>query len=443
VIAPTRTGRDLRHALRSLPFKGLSLALERACGLGVVLLSAPRLGEAAFGRFAFASAVTAMLAFGTDLGLGLWTTRTLARHDELHDGHPSQVVRVALAIRSAAALPYSLAIAGVIVFVARPGERLAIALLGIAALLNAFVDQFAAVLRGCDRFADEARLNTTRALLTVGAGGGAILARGTLVSLCGGLVFASAVAAITGAVSLLGRGLLRRPTRREPDRALAGRALRQSLPIWFAALLSLMYFKVDTLFVRSFSGDVELGAYNAAYRFFEGSMMLPSVLLSVAFPRLARAHFEPAAQRRLEGQLGALLAASGVVVGTLFLAGSGPLVRLVFGPQFERAVASLRVLALGVPLVYLNFGLTHFVIARDLGRFMPWFSVVMLVLNVALDLALVPRGGGPGAAWATALSELALTACCLAALRWSRREHAPGRTPPSTPGEPRTGRTAA
>ena len=44
---------------------------------------------------------------------------------------------------------------------------------------------FAAVLRGCDRFADEARLNTTRALLTVVAGGGAVLARGTLTSLCG------------------------------------------------------------------------------------------------------------------------------------------------------------------------------------------------------------------------------------------------------------------
>jgi O-antigen/teichoic acid export membrane protein len=438
VIAPTHSGRDLRDALRSLPFKGLSLALERACGLGVVLLAAPRLGEAAFGRFAFASTVTALLAFGTDLGLGLWTTRTLARHDD----DRSQVVRVALAIRVTAALPYAAAIAGVIGFAARPGERLAIALLGAAALLNAFVDQFAAVLRGCDRFADEARLNTMRALLTVVAGGGAILARGTLASLCGGLLFASAAAAMAGAVMMLERGLLGPPTRRWLDRPLAGRALRQSLPIWFAGLLSLMYFKVDTLFVRSFSGDVELGAYNAAYRFFEGSMMLPSVLLSVAFPRLARAHFEPAAQRRLEGKLGALLSALGVVVGAVFLAGSGPLVRLVFGAQFERAVASLRVLALGVPLVYLNFGLTHFVIARDMGRFMPWFSVVMLALNLGLDLALVPRGGGPGAAWATALSEIALTACCLAALRWKRREEA-HRTPPSAQGEPRTDRTAA
>ena len=47
-------------------------------------------------------------------------------------------------------------------------SALAIALLGVAALVNAFVDHFAAVLRGRDRFADEARLNTTRAAHDVG-----------------------------------------------------------------------------------------------------------------------------------------------------------------------------------------------------------------------------------------------------------------------------------
>jgi O-antigen/teichoic acid export membrane protein len=421
-----RPGRDLRDALRSLPFKGLSLALERACGLGVVVVAAPRLGEAAFGRYAFASTVAALLAFGTDLGLGLWTTRTLARHWE----ERSQVVRVGLALRALASVPYAAAVAAVVAFAAEPGERGAIALLGGAALASAFVDHFAAVLRGCDRFADEARLNTTRAVMIAGVAGGAVVVGRSLVGLCAGLGVANAVAFVTGAAMLERRGLLRGPLRRETDGALARRALSQSLPLWFGALLSLMYFKVDTLFVRSFSGDLELGAYNAAYRFFEGSMMIPSVILSVAFPRLARARVDPAAQRRLESQLGVLLAVLGTGVAAVFACCAPPLVRLVFGPQFDRAAASLVVLALGVPLVYVNYGLTHFLIARDLGRYMPWFSAVMLVLNVGLDLALVPRAGGPGAAWATALSELALSACCFVALRRDGRE-APA--PPAPP----------
>ena len=47
--------------------------------LVLVVVSAPVLGQTVFGRFQFATTVTTMLALGTDLGLGLWTTRELAR----------------------------------------------------------------------------------------------------------------------------------------------------------------------------------------------------------------------------------------------------------------------------------------------------------------------------------------------------------------------------
>lgn len=431
-----RPGRDLREALRNVPIKGVSLAFERVCGLALVLVAAPRLGEAAFGRFAFASTVTVILAYGTDLGLGLWTTRALSRAT----GEEGQLVRVGLALRALAALPYALAVALVVARVAGAGERAALALLGVAALASAFVDHFAAVLRGRERFVEEALLNAGRASSTLVLGLGALVAGHGLPGLCGGLATANVVAFVAGAVTLAASGLLQGGGAREPDRALARRALQQSLPIWFAGLLSFMYFKVDTLFVRSLAGDAELGAYNAAYRIFEGSMMLPSILLSVTFPRLARTHFDPPAMRRLERSLGSLLAGLGAAVGASFFLGAPLIVHLVFGPQFARAAASLRVLALGVPLVYLNFGLTNFVIARDMSRWMPWLSLLMLALNVGLDLALIPGGGGPGAAWATGLSEVALTACCVGVLR---SDAARPRSQPSAPAAPRTDHRAA
>jgi O-antigen/teichoic acid export membrane protein len=124
------------------------------------------------------------------------------------------------------------------------------------------------------------------------------------------------------------------------------------------------------------------------------------------------------------------------------LFGGAQLVRIIFGPGFGRAVPSLRILALGLPLLYLNYGLTHFLVARDMQRATSWFALLMLVFNVALDVALIPRASGPGAAWATVLTELALTACCLAALAQVRGEAV---TPPlrSVPAAPRTDQTVA
>ncbi|MDP9148847.1 MAG: oligosaccharide flippase family protein, partial [Myxococcota bacterium] len=292
--------------------------------------------------------------------------------------------------------------------------------LGGAALGNGFVDHAGAVLRGYERFDQEARLNGCRALATAIGGVATLVVGRSLVSLCAGLLAASLAGCIYACATMLRfhpvEGLTRNSTK-ERARSLARSALRQSLPLWIAGLLSLLYFKVDTFFLRVLSGDSELGAYGAAFKLFEGSMIVPSILLSVAFPKLARARGEPLTQRRLERRLALSLMTVGLGLGGVGVLGGAPLVHVLFGAGFGRAVASLRILSLGLPLLYLNYGLTHFLVARDQGRATTWLALMMLVANVVLDAVLIPRRAGPGAAWATVLSELALTAGCLAVFR--------------------------
>ncbi len=426
--------RERRVGLRNLSLKGGSLAVERGCRLFLVVVSAPVLGQASLGRFVFASTVSALLAQGTDLGLGAWTTRELARSR----GDGERILGVALALRVLAGLPYALAVAAVAIFAAEGEARSAIWRLGVAALANAFVDHFGAIHRGYERLDQEARINTWRALLTTILGLAALAVTRSLTGLCTGLAVASLASCALGFATLLRFHWSRGRAVDIFDRALARLALRGSLPIWFAGLFSLLYFKVDTLFLRAMAGDAELGAYGAAYKFFEAALTLPTVLLAVNFPKLARAHGDLPVQRKLEQRLTLVLLGSGLVTATLCFFGAEPLVRLAFGPGFGRAVASLRVLALGIPILYLNFGLTHFLIARDLATKFTWFALMMLVLNVALDLALIPRRSGPGAAWATLLTEVALTACCLGALR-----RVPSPTLRSDPKEARTDLGAA
>jgi O-antigen/teichoic acid export membrane protein len=443
--------RGLYEALRNGSLKALSLGLERVCRLVVVVVMAPVIGQVAFGQYIFASTVTALLALGTDLGLGVWTTRSVARasgEGAATARSRQEIVEVGLAIRGLAAVPYACAVAVVAVTTLEGSARVAMGLLGIAALANAFGDHFAAIVRGFERFADEARLNATRAILLAVAGLVTVTVTRSLVGLCAGLA-----AANVGGV-LVGAALLRRLVPSRPpvppvaggapqrlaalrlDRSLAKAALSQSLPLWVGGIFSMLYFKIDTLFVRSLAGDAALGVYGAAFKVFEGAMILPSIFLSVSFPRLARAHGDAVAQHRLEKHLATLLFATGLLVGAVCFVGGTPIVRLLFGARFGDAVFSLRVLAVGIPLLFLNYGLTHFLIARDLGKLTQWASITMLGLNVVLDVTLIPRGGGVGAAWATVLTELGLTAWCVAGLRIA----APApRTPPQVRAASRTG----
>jgi len=94
-----------------------------------------------------------------------------------------------------------------------------------------------------------------------------------------------------------------------------------------------------------------------------------------------------------------------------------PIVGLLFGADFVAAIPSLSILAAAIPLSFVNAGLLQFLIARGLERRNVVLSGVLLMINVGVNLVAIPRLGGPGAAWATVVTEAAVTLGCLLALR--------------------------
>jgi O-antigen/teichoic acid export membrane protein len=405
-------GKDGRTALGNVLVKALSVPVEKACRLLLMVVAAPILGAAAFGSYQFAFATTTMLALCTDLGMGVWTTRALARDRT----RAPVIVATALRLRLLASGPY-LAVVAAAAGLAGPGDtRRALVLLGLAALVNAFIDYLLAIFRGFERLADEAHLNVARALLIAAGGLGALAVHRTVGALAAGLLAGVVGSGLYG-LRLLRRGYGLDANTRRFDRELWRAAAGEALPLWLATLFSLLYFKGDVVILKLFTGNAEVGAYSAAYKIFEGLMIVPSVVLAATFPPLARAKGEPERQRRWEVALAALLLALGTLVALGVYLMSDRIVALVYGVGFARAAPSLRVLAAALPILFLNFGLTHFLIARDLERRNVLFAALMLVVNVSANLLLIPRLAGPGAAWATLVTEVALTVCCAIALR--------------------------
>ena len=137
-------GKDGRTALGNVLVKALSVPVEKACRLLLMVVAAPILGAAAFGSYQFAFATTTMLALCTDLGMGVWTTRALARDRT----RAAVIVATALRLRLLASIPY-LVVVALIAALAGPGDtRRALALLGLAALVNAFIDYLLAIFEG-------------------------------------------------------------------------------------------------------------------------------------------------------------------------------------------------------------------------------------------------------------------------------------------------------
>ena len=412
-----------RRALFNMAAKGASMAIERGAQLALVLVAGPLLGPAAYGRFSFAASLAVLLAFGTDLGLTIWTTRALARDPGAGPG----VLGTGLRLRLAATAVVALALLGVALATPQPDVRWAVLALGGASLARAFLDHARAVFRAHERLDDEGKVNVVIAFgSTIGGLGALALSGPGVPALATGVLLGTLAGAFYGFL-VLDRGYAHHgPWAGPGDRALARRMLRESLPFWLAGVFSLLYARGDVVLLKLLSTDAEVGAYRTAGQLVEVVRQAPVLLLTALFPQLARAFAEPGERLvRLERQVTLLLVGGGLAAAALVAAISGPLIRHLYGPAFARTIPALRVLALSVPLVFMNAGLLHFFVARDRGTLNVLLAGAMVLVNLGANLLLARPLGAVGSALATLVTEAALGASCLYALRVLRREARP------------------
>ncbi|HEY5451822.1 MAG TPA: oligosaccharide flippase family protein [Polyangia bacterium] len=410
-----------RRVVANMAAKGTAFAVEKGAQLAMVIVAGRTLGEARFGRFAFASSLAVVLAFATDLGLTIWTTRALARRGEA----TGPLLATGLRMRLAASAVVMAAFAGVALAVEDRGLAVAVLALGAAALARGLCDHARAVFRANERLGDEGKLNTAIAVLGMGGGIAGLLAgAGGIAALALGILAGTLAGAAYGFL-LLGRNY--GPWAGPADWTLARRMLREAAPFYLAGAFTLVYARADVLLLKLRSFDTEVGAYRAAGQLVEVVKQLPVLLMTATFPQLARGfHESRAALIRTERAIMGLLLGSGVLLGAALALAADPIIMLPFGADFGRAVPALRTLALAVPLQFVNCGVLHFFIARDRGGLNMAFAAAMVVVNGGTNLALDGVLGAVGAAAATVVTEAALLACCLYALGVLRRE-APSR----------------
>ena len=87
-----------------------------------------------------------------------------------------------------------------------------------------------------------------------------------------------------------------------------------------------------------------------------------------------------------------------------------------YGSRFVAAAPALSVLAAAVPFFFVNYVLTHLVIAWDGQRAYLGVTAVALATNLTANTLLIPGAGMRGAAVATLLTEIVVSAGCIWAL---------------------------
>ena len=177
---------------------------------------------------------------------------------------------------------------------------------------------------------------------------------------------------------------------------------REAAPLGFTLLLCSLQQNVPRFFVHYYAGAAALGVFAAASQLTATADLLGGALAAAATPRLGehRARSDASSFLKLARHLvavGALIGVLGVALSAL--AGPWFLVHL-YRPEFASGAGMLVVLSaaagMGVVASLLGYCLTS---ARVIA-IQPLLLTVTLTVLAACCVAIVPRWGGDGAAWA-------------------------------------------
>ena len=373
--------------------------LSKATPLVVFPFMVRALGPTAYGKIGFATAVAGFFGLVASPGFSTYALREAAKDE----GRVNFLVQHVLGARVAfAVVSYVLLIAFALTFAPHDfTTRLLIVLSGLVFLVNSMDAQW---------------VFTARSRMWM------VTLRGAVVQLIyGGLILAlirrpsdAWVVPVATVVSLLvGMFLIWVPARREyhiPWPVISPDAWRGFLPICLimglASMMTMIYDQIDTLMLRYRRSETELGLYVASYRMMMIAMSFAPILGQVFFPLLSETTGQDSEnEQRYLGWLWQASVGLALPIATGGFILAEPLTRFVLGGQYIGAATLFRWLMLTIVAgpVASYFGSQLIPLAREKKYLLA--VVAGAVVNVVLNLFLIPRYGAIAAAFTTAISQ--------------------------------------
>jgi O-antigen/teichoic acid export membrane protein len=214
-----------------------------------------------------------------------------------------------------------------------------------------------------------------------------------------------------------------------PHAGLAERSIREGLRTYPGELAGLLHLRADVLLLGILAPAASLGIYVVAYQTVE-----PILILATAGGAtiLALGHGRPEVER---GAITARLFRETLLVGGLLAVLAAVLapflVPLVYGPSFRDSVVPLVILLPGIVALSCGRLAMADLLRRNLLERTAAISVTVMLLNVGLNLALIPFLGAVGAALASLVSYSTLAVLAIAfdrrAAGFATRSLVPGR----------------
>ena len=394
---------DSSRAVRNSVVVFTGNILSRLIDLYALILLARTLGEAVLGQFSFAVVYVSYFAILIDLGFNITFVREMVRDKERQETLLAgmivfKVVLVTLGILLASTL---------ILLGDYPTDtRQLVWIMTFALLISPKLPSLRVVYEQVFQAHLRMEIPTLIKLLD----GGLLVALIYSVIFYGQPVLWVMVAYVACnlpgmIIILLASRKIVRPRRTFDIRLMTG-LLRQALPIAVLGVFATLYSRLDILLLSLWWDETAIGYYTAAYRLTEAFRIVPAAVLVSLYPVMVatadriKEDFIPALSGGLKPLFILLIP---VCIGTGFL--NDRIIDLVYTSRYQPSGDALVILVWAELFVTMATILSHALIALDRQRAVVKINGVMLVVNILVNVQLIPRWSFVGAGVARLVTE--------------------------------------
>ena len=372
--------------------------LNKLLALALIIYAARILGAQGYGQFTFALAFVSLLVVFSHLGLHPIITREFARKKENKDEFYSLISLKILLTFGAFIL-----ILGTSLFLITSSEiRSLVLLLGLFLLMNSLIDIAYSFFHARQKMEYEAWLEIIQMVLMVSLGVFVLFRFPSPQNLSYAYI-------VSGAVSLLATIIFFNRKifhlKLKWDTAVWKKYLRMSWPLALIGLFGIVYTSTDSIMLGYWNMFEEVGWYNAAQKVVLAGLIPMGLIGASFYPALSK--FSKESKEKLQkvwdSELEIMIAlALPLVVGGMVLAPK--IIHSLYSIEFNPSILVFQILIGTAGLIFLYRPMYDIMIVLDKQTKAFWITMGGAVVNVVLNLVLIPKYSLYGAASATVIT---------------------------------------
>ncbi len=376
----------------------ISAIITRLMGAVFAIFIIRYLGDINFGKYSYVLALSGILILITDFGLNTLVIREIARNKERLKQYINNIITLKILL----SMPYFLVLILLFFFTEQRDTRILLIIIGVYTIILSFDEFFKSVFRAYEKMEYEALTRTIEKVLWVvlvlvainyNLGLIGIALAITLSILIGFLISSFIVIKKFTKFSLVF------------DPKFLIYLLKESWPFLLTSIFVLIYFKIDTVMLSFMKNDAVVGWYNAAYKIIDALIIIPSIFMTAMYPVFSRyKNKEKLKKIYLQSFRYLLLLALPITIGIFLLADK--IILFLFTYNFFNSIAALKILIFASFLSFINYPIITILNSINKQKMGTLFTGIAALINIILNVLLIPTLSYVGAAFATVISEL-------------------------------------